>query len=220
MQEKDSSLNQGGGELEKQTPWVKRQESQIFHVLSTQWVRTGERLLSKLSLPSKVGDSFIREEGNWGVSLPKGKFGEAGEMKMSTSNWDFGPKACEKSLDWCHGCRSQMGSLRSGEHHPGRRQRWRGECPVIGNPRPADMERKAKEADETSQTGKSKPWEHSVMKAEEKALRRKYYIQKTEPGKTNNVMPLQTLSSTTLQNNIYATRFEEESALQLSSTNS
>ena len=58
------------------------------------------------------------------------------------------------------------------------------------------------------------------MKAEEKALRRKYYIQKTEPGKTNNVMPLQTLSSTTLQNNIYATRFEEESALQLSSTNS
>jgi len=41
-------------------------------------------------------------------------------MKMSTGNWAFGPKACEKSLDWCHGCQSLIGSLRRGEHHPGR----------------------------------------------------------------------------------------------------
>lgn len=83
-----------------------------------------------------------------------------------------------------------------------------------------DMERKAREADETGQTGKSKPWESSVMKAEEKLWEGNIIFKKIEPEKMNNAMLLQTLSSTTLPNNVYATRFEEESVLQLSSRNS
>ena len=56
--------------------------------------------------------------------------------------------------------------------------------PRDGKPKACQLGRKSQEADETGQTGKGKPREYNVMKAREKALRRKYSIQKIEPEKT------------------------------------
>lgn len=100
-------------------------------------------------------------------------------MKMSRKIWAFSLKTWEKNLYGSyrygnHQHPGDMGSLRSGWHPPESVQIDEEECVQMNrNPRPANISRKAQEADETWAERKKENPKSMLQKPEQNILRRK-----------------------------------------------